>query len=176
MQAATREALIERPRRLVFASALIACASLPSTGCGDPVSDEKIAALGGESRGARPGPLHRPNQPCLLCHRVGGLAPAFSVAGTVYKNATSAQALADAEVVLIDSSRTTFVARTNEVGNFYVEPGDLAPKLPVWVSIRSGTDAIAMESPMNREADCGACHQDPKGPDEAGHVYATVSP
>ena len=51
----------------------------------DPVHDEQVAALGPEPAGESPGPLHRPGQPCLVCH--GGLGPAhqsFSVAGTVF--------------------------------------------------------------------------------------------
>src|ERR1700683_3328645 len=48
-------------------------------GC-NPVLDDAIADLGPEKPGVHPGPLHRPGQPCLLCHDGAlGDPQAFSV-------------------------------------------------------------------------------------------------
>ena len=53
--------------------------------CFDPVHDDAVEALGPEKRGVRPGPNHRPGQPCLTCHGDQGPAePEFALAGTIY--------------------------------------------------------------------------------------------
>jgi hypothetical protein len=57
---------------------------LAAVGCDDPVHDDAVTALGGEDPNVPIGALHRPGQPCLVCH--GGSGPAalaFSVGGTV---------------------------------------------------------------------------------------------
>ena len=59
----------------------------------DPVHDDAVSALGGETPGIPRGPLHRPGQPCLVCHDgASGDPAAFSMAGTVFLDANSARA------------------------------------------------------------------------------------
>src|SRR5690242_19448607 len=62
----------------VLASALVA-------GCGNPVQDARIAALGPEDPAVPASDIHRPGQPCLLCHGpYKGASPEMVVAGTIY--------------------------------------------------------------------------------------------
>ena len=89
----------------------------------DPVESDAIAALGGEAPGVRRGPLHRPGQPCLLCHDGAiGDPPAFSVAGTIYDDPVDLDGEDGVNVVVTDSLENTCTATTNEVGNFYLTP------------------------------------------------------
>ena len=66
--------------------ALLLCCLLSAAACSsDPVRDQRIERLGPEVSGVPEGPLHRPNQPCLLCHAGAGPGDAvFSLAGTVF--------------------------------------------------------------------------------------------
>ena len=138
-------------------------------GCEDPVLAERIAALGPEDPAVPPGPLHRPGQPCLVCHGSGhgsgpGSGPGsgasrLSVAGTVFRTPDSRRPIGGVEVRLIDASRRWFIAHTNCTGNFAVTPGEYEPVMPLWVSLSGQGLHIDMESAMNKDGDCGTCHQ-----------------
>jgi hypothetical protein len=146
------------------------------TSCGDPVPDATVASLGHEDPGVPPGPLHRPGQPCLACHRDGGKASNFSIAGTVYKDILSRNPVGNVSVTIIDSVNGTFTATTNCAGNFYVKTDEFAPIYPVWMSMRAGTVQRDMASPSFREGSCAGCHTDPRGPASPGHVYLIEDP
>lgn len=145
--------------------------ALLAGGCDDPVQQERIAALGLEAADVPPGPLHRPGQPCLVCHEALGPAPRFTVAGTVYQAPSEQQPVGGIQVRLIDSARRSFVAYTNCVGSFFVTPAEYEPVLPLWVSLSGLGLQIAMESPMHKDGDCGTCHQSQKNQTSAGHVF-----
>ena len=84
---------------------LLALALIGMAGC-DPVHDDAIAALGPETPGVRRGPLHRPGQPCLLCHDGAlGDPQEFAVAGTVFQRPGNLMPVAEANVELVDSTR-----------------------------------------------------------------------
>ena len=59
--------MVER-RVMGLRIASVALAALATTCTLDPVQSEAVADLGGEAPGVAPGPLHRPGQPCLVCH------------------------------------------------------------------------------------------------------------
>jgi hypothetical protein len=159
------------------------CASLAAAswlaGCGepqflqDPLERSEIAALGPESPTVPAGPLHRPGQPCAVCHRDGGTATAYSAAGTVFRDPLSTVPVADVAVVFTDSAGQRFSTKTNCVGNFYLRPSELTPVFPMWVFVQFGPFPWTMDSPIHREASCAACHFDPAGPASAGHVFLT---
>lgn len=156
----------------------LACLGLAASlagGCEDPVLAEKIAALGPEDPAVPPGPLHRPGQPCLLCHG-SGVASRLSVAGTVFRTPDSRRPIGGVEVRLIDAARRWFIAHTNCAGNFAVTPGEYEPVMPLWVSLSGQGLHIDMESAMNKDGDCGTCHQSDKSPASAGPVYLTDDP
>jgi hypothetical protein len=158
-------------------AALLVLCLVAASGCSDPVRSGKIDALGGETAGVPPGPLHRPGQPCVLCH--GGDGPGgavFSFAGTVYQDPMNTKPLSDAIVRLIDSNGKKHDAATNCAGNFFVMRSDYAPSFPVWTKVifgKQGADPVSvnMGSAIYREGSCAACHGDPASTEETGHVF-----
>jgi hypothetical protein len=128
----------------------------------DPVHDGAVAALGPEDPSVPPGPLHRPGQPCLICH--DGMGPAAMVleaGGTVVQNDTDATPtpVVAATVRLTDAASTTYVATTNCAGNFFVQAVDWAPTYPVHVAVDFGsTSAPPMTSHIGRATSCATCH------------------
>lgn len=137
----------------------------------DPLQRAEVEALGPEDPAVAVGPLHRPGQPCAACHRSDGPASPFVAAGTIYRDPVTTIAVADVEVLLIDSLRKSFTTKTNCVGNFYVRPGEFRAVSPFWTSVQLGEFPFEMESPIHREASCAKCHFDPAGVASAGHVF-----
>jgi hypothetical protein len=146
-----------------------------SGGC-DPVHDDAVSALGGETPGVPRGPLHRPGQPCLLCHDGQGTDPtAFSMAGTVFAESSGLSPEVGAVVTLQDASGLTVTATTNAAGNFYLTPSQFSPHYPVHVtSVAVGATTATMHSHIGGNGSCAGCHVDPAGPDSPGHVYFDV--
>lgn len=161
------------PSRRPAALAVLSLIAAALVACGDPSKDLAIEALGPESPGVAEGPLHRPGQPCLVCHD-GTEARAFSMAGTVYWTPDSDEPAAGASVHLVDALERRFEAITNCNGNFFIMPEEFEPKYPSWVSIGVGSMRIVMDSPINGDGSCARCHGMSPGPESAGRVY--VSP
>jgi hypothetical protein len=153
--------------------ALLMCALV---GCGDPVQDSAIAALGPETPGVERGPLHRPGQPCVLCHSDAGGKQPFLLAGTVYVAADARTPIDGVQVKVVDSLNREFVTATNCAGNFFIRPQDFASDAPLWVSLRRDDVLRVMNTPIYREGSCAGCHFDPQGPTSAGHVYLIDDP
>jgi hypothetical protein len=145
-----------------------------AVGCGDPVVSDAVAALGGEAPNVRHGPLHRPGQPCTLCHDgTLGNPGEFSVAGTVFLRPSSTQGVNKASVEMTDSQGVTFIATTNAAGNFYVNPNKWTPSFPIVKTVVRGGGAAqpaVMYSETGRSASCATCHFDPAGPTSPGHI------
>lgn len=159
-------------RTKLFLALLSAVAAVAAVGACDPVHDDAIAALGGEAPGVRQGPLHRPGQPCGLCHDGAlGDPPAFSVAGTIYVDEAATTAAKGAVVTLTDSKEQTYRATANEVGNFYVTPSEFLPAYPMKVSVTYDRVVVDMSSEVGRGGSCAACHVKPAGPTSAGPVF-----
>ena len=165
------------PRGIVFAGLVAWFAGLVAwVGCGDPVADAAVSALGPEAADVPPGPKHRPGQPCVVCHGPSGDAkPAFSLAGTLYREKGNPVVLGHADVTVTDAGGRKFVARSNCAGNFYVASDQFAPVAPFWVSVSYLAETIDMESPVYREGSCAACHREPAGSLSAGAVFLTES-
>lgn len=144
--------------------------------CADPARDRAIEALGPEAPGVKEGPLHRPGQPCLLCHDDAGNAPPFSVAGTVYIEADSLRPIEDVTVSLIDALGGTFSATTNCAGNFFVRPREYSLEGPIWINMQREQVFREMDTPVYRDGSCAGCHGDPIGPASAGHVFLIDDP
>jgi hypothetical protein len=169
----------DRERRESSLLARVAAACLltgPLAGCGDPVRDDAIAALGPEEPGVRPGPSHRPGQPCVLCHDQGEKAPPFSLAGTVYVDAMSNTPIGDVSVIILDAAGAEFTTITNCAGNFFIRPEEFTPTYPIWINMRAGAVHRSMETASYREPSCAACHSDPRSRTSAGHVYLIDDP
>jgi hypothetical protein len=151
----------------------ISFAALVVIGSCDPVQDDAVSALGGETPGVPRGPLHRPGQPCLLCHDgASGDPPAFTMAGTIFAGGNSLQPSVGTVVTLENADGTTATATTNAAGNFYLTPDAYTPRYPVHVtSITQAGVSNTMHSHIGGNGSCAGCHFDPAGPDSPGHVY-----
>jgi hypothetical protein len=158
-------------------SIAVLAASTVLLGCRDPVVSEGQAALGPEQPGVPHGPLHRPGQPCTLCHSsTGGDNPEFALAGTVYQSADSKEPLVGAVVQVIDKDGAQRYFTTNAVGTFYVTTSDWSPNFPLWTSVgytcADSTYVHAdMQTQIFRATACADCHFDPRGPSSPGHIY-----
>jgi hypothetical protein len=140
----------------------------------DPVNRDAINALPGDAPGVRNGPLHRPGQPCLLCHdgQIGDPSE-FSVAGTIFEHPGSLVAADNASVSLTDANGSSYSKTTNAAGNFYITPGEWSPVFPISnVSVlgRGARTPAIMLSDIGRDGACAGCHFDPAGPASSGHV------
>jgi hypothetical protein len=153
-------------------------ATLLALGACDPVHDDAVAALGPEAAGVRRGPLHRPGQPCILCHdgEIGD-PQRFTVAGTVYETPSHLVAAAGISVVLIDANASQTELQVNAAGNFYATPGQYDPTFPVQVFLRvAGGQSVRMQTLIEGNGtvlpngSCASCHFDPAGPNSPGHV------
>ena len=151
-------------------------ASVGVVACQDAVHDQEVAALGSES--GPTGPLHRPGQPCLVCH--GGQGPAkqeFSVAGTVYENQGGGNPAEGAVVTIEDVTGRALSPTTNAAGNFYITKSDWVPSYPTMMSVTSsdGTVSDTMLTHVNRDGSCASCHTLKAGPTSPGPVYLNVA-
>jgi len=160
---------------VIRAGILLIVASLSCAA--DPVREREIAALGGETPGVPHGPLHRPGQPCGLCHGASGPDnPEFSLAGTLYRSPSSRLPFANATIHFIDSTGEQRKTTSNCAGNFYVRVDDWSPSWPVWskleyVDIDGTTRMTEMTTAIFRETSCSTCHTDPASPSTVGHLY-----
>jgi hypothetical protein len=153
-------------------AALMAAAMLASC---DPVHEAQKDVVNAEPSGARNGPLHRPGQPCIVCHDGALLDPsAFSIAGTIFANANDTTPLPDAIVTITSVDGTVRTLTTNAAGNFYAQASDYTPKYPLHVTLTSGGSTIKMTSHIGGNGSCAFCHSDPPGQSSPGHVYFDV--
>lgn len=146
--------------------------------CTDPVRQAQIDALGPEAPGQSEGPLHRAGQPCLVCHSSGGPASdhPFAVAGTIYTTAEGDVGATGVGVFFVDESAQRRQVVTNEVGNFFVREEDWSDlTFPFKTGVLRGTTGTLMNSPINREGSCNACHQ-PKGADARSSIGPAFAP
>lgn len=157
------------------------------------VSPEEAAAIAlGDTDhhlGGEPSELHRPGQPCLVCHG-RGYHPGeviFDVAGTVYATPDASRGLAGARVTLTDGEGREVSTRTNRSGNFmFVEGGggddDEGTRIPfrlAWpllVRVTHGDVVREMESPIWREGSCAHCHARDAGEASVGRVVLEGTP
>jgi hypothetical protein len=140
----------------------------------DPVHSDAINALGDNAPGVRNGPLHRPGEPCLLCHDGAFTDPrGFSVAGTIYLTQASNQPAVNATVEMTDKNGSVHTEQTNEAGNFYVMQQDWTPTYPLHVTVTSNGVKAVMQTRVGRDGSCAGCHVDPVGPGSPGHVSVT---
>ncbi len=153
--------------RLAIGALLLAIA-----GCGDPVHDRAVDALGPEKPGVPPGPDHRPGQPCLTCH--GGQGPSsfvMSFGGTVYTSLSEDTPAGGAMVHVLDDRMRTFDTPTNCVGNFWIPARQFQPVFPAQVAIQWGSATAVMRTEMRLDGSCNSCHVQPESASSPGHVW-----
>jgi len=143
----------------------------------DPVHDDAKAALGPEAPGVPRGPLHRPGQPCLVCHDGDtGDPPRFTVGGTVFQTSGALLPAIGVDVHLKDVNGATADLQTNAAGNFYVTPGQYDPAFPVTANVQGPDGTVRMwtliegNGTVEPNGGCASCHFDPAGADSPGHL------
>lgn len=155
---------------------LILAASVLLLSCEDPVREQRAESLGPDEGPYEEGPLHRAGDPCTWCHSKGGEDPHFDLAGTVYARRDSKDALGGVKVRLFDEQGHEQTLVSNEVGNFFFSEGDLALKFPIWVKLEYQGEVTAMQTPIQRERSCAACHRHSTSPSSPGHIYLWEEP
>ncbi len=151
--------------------------------CADPVHDAQVAALGAEDPSVPVGELHRPGQPCVLCH------DNFAVGGTVY-NDDLVTPFAGATVAITDAVGTSppTTPTTNSAGNFFVRKSDWTPVFPIGsytndagvgvfgivITGASSSNQAQMLTHIGRDGSCASCHfGSAKSASSPGPVYIT---
>lgn len=145
--------------------------------CFDPVHSDRVDALGPEAPGVRRGPLHRPGQPCTVCHGGDGPgSPTFAIAGTAYESRDSLGPLVGGVVWLVDEQGRSYGMSTNEAGNFWAGENDFTLSFPLFASVELEGEVVDMVTPIFRARSCAECHVDPPGPGSLGHVFLRAGP
>jgi hypothetical protein len=169
---------VTRPRALLP----LALAAMALGSC-DPVHDDAVAALGPEAPDVRRGPLHRPGQPCLLCHDGAiGDPQRFTLAGTVYRTPGELVASPGATVTVTDATGASIDLTANSAGNFYATPSQYDPTFPIQVTLQGpgGGRTVQMQTlvegngTIEPNGGCASCHFDPAGQSSPGHVCVTL--
>jgi hypothetical protein len=145
--------------------------------CLDATHDKQVQALGGEAPGVAPGPDHRPDQPCLVCHGSEGPAKSsFSVAGTIHAVEKQSAPAVGATVQIEDIDGLVFLSPTNTAGNFYVLTSQWQPTFPIQMQVSLGPVTAQMLTHVGREGSCATCHLTIPGPASPGPVYVATNP
>jgi len=150
-------------------------------GCGNPVVDDEISALGDEKPGVPPSEYHRPGQPCVLCHGpYEGADPELSLAGTIYATAEEPVPIEGVRVLVTDSVGAKREKRTNCAGNFFWTAEEYIPSFPLKVEIAfqsaSGPERRAsMGSRIGRDGSCAGCHVGERSDASPGRVFCAPS-
>jgi hypothetical protein len=181
-------------RALSVCSGLALCALVigglaGAAGCANPVQDAYIAELGPEDPAVPLSDIHRPGQPCLLCHGpYVGAQPEMSVAGTVYgyawdpKNSKADPIpVEDVTVELSDSfgNSPPQPPKTNCAGNFYLTVQQWNPAYPLRVAIRYPVpgdpdgERVSMGTRISRDGSCASCHEGAPNQGSPGWVFCT---
>ena len=159
-------------------------------GCADPVREAYVDALGPEDPAVPQSDIHRPGQPCLLCHGpFGGVEPDMAVAGTIYAYSFDANdpdaepiPVEDVIIEISDSfgNSPPEPPRTNCAGNFYIEKEDWNPSSPLRVAIRYPVPGdpdgarVSMGTRISRDGSCAGCHTNkPPNQGTPGWVFCT---
>ena len=160
------------------ALALVTIGASVAFACGDPVHSNEVDALGPAPNGGRPGPEHRPGQPCIVCH--GGSGPAsaqFSMGGTIYLIKGQTDPAPNVVVKITDSRGQTHSVTTNKVGNFYIPVAEWDPTPPHSVELHFGDTYVnPMGTKIGRDGSCANCHFGKPGPSTPGPVYLATDP
>ena len=149
-----------------FASLASCTPQEPGDGGGDSPADEVDAApVAGPDAGPAPvceetatqlpNPKHNAGLACLSCHSGTGVAPKWTVAGTLFTNAQGSAPIAGATVLITDANGVTTKLVTASNGNFYTSK---AMAFPVRVGASKCPDTKMMPG-MIMTGDCNSCHQ-----------------
>lgn len=170
---------------------LVLLAAVLFSGCiGESPLQQQRDALGPDD--APLDGLHRPGQPCLVCHGPDDTqGQQFAIAGTIYEHAADTVGMNHAWVTIVDATGAAYQVRSNEAGNIMIQvrpdlvdaptPYEggitLIPNTPVFplqvasVSDESGTVVNQMLSQIHREGSCAGCHTGDSSATSPGRVW-----
>lgn len=152
-------------------------------GCGNPVVDSRIAALGEEDPNVAASEFHRAGQPCVLCHsEYEGASPELSIGGTVFATVADQIPVNNVRVTLTDAVGETRTVPTNCVGNFHILKTEWNPQFPLQASVTydlpsavAGMPPVVRQNPMNsrisRDGSCATCHTGNRTQASVGWVF-----
>ncbi|MEZ4297846.1 MAG: hypothetical protein R3B70_23015 [Polyangiaceae bacterium] len=157
--------------------------------CANPVPDAYIEDLGEEVPGVPQSDIHRPGQPCLLCHGpYKGVEPEMTVAGTIYGYPFDLGVKGGdpipVEGVIIELSDSFGNSppeppKTNCAGNFYLTKEQWNPAFPLRVAVRypvpgdEDGERVSMGTRISRDGSCAGCHTGRPTQGSPGWVYCT---
>lgn len=162
---------------------IVACIALSCLSCGDPVTDGRIADLGPEQDAFPPSDIHRPGQPCVLCHSDYEKAePRLSIGGTLFLEPVAGEPLQPVSgytIRLNDSASQIVNLITNRCGNFFITEEEFAPTYPMRAELfgPSLTDLdnlvqiTVMSTRIGRDGSCASCHNHPASVFSPGVVF-----
>jgi hypothetical protein len=142
--------------------------------CGACAEDAADSELGFST-----GPLMRPGDNCLRCHRAQNTeypsAPDWSAAGTVFPGPDSptSDGVPDVRVILSDADGDEIETLvTNRAGNFYTDT-----ELPTGFRVALEYEGERIDMPCAPPAgNCGACHSDPPIGGAPGRIFLPQAP
>jgi hypothetical protein len=102
-----------------------------------------------------PNGMHNAGLACLGCHNGTGVAPKWSVAGTLYSTAQGGAAIAGATITVTDANNVTVKLVTASNGNFYTSQ---TLQMPLRVNASRCPSSRTM-SARPATGDCNSCHQ-----------------
>lgn len=123
------------------------------SGGGAPDAGNGAACEQGAS--SLPNGMHNAGLACLGCHTGTGVAPRWTVAGTLYSTAQGGGAISGATIIVTDANNTTVKLITAANGNFYTGQ---ALVMPLRVKASKCPDTRMMP-PTATSGDCNSCHQ-----------------
>ena len=133
-------------------------------GCYSAPEHVDVAALRFEN-----GPLMRPGENCLRCHKAGGQAAQrpWSAAGTVFMSSTSDEGAPGVTVRVVDADKREVTLTTNAAGNFYTAE-------PLRAPLRLRLEHLGRSKEMPEEAPAGSCNACHSSPDPAGNAKGRI--
>jgi hypothetical protein len=97
---------------------------------------------------------HNPGTACLSCHRAGGGAPTWTLAGTLYDRSAGGTAIAGATITVTDANGATFDLVSARNGNFWTSQ---PVAMPATIVASMCPDTVPMISTLS-SGDCNSCH------------------
>jgi hypothetical protein len=159
-------------------TAVLGLCAVALAGCGNPVIDSRIEALGEEDPAVAASEFHRAGQPCVLCHSsYEGASPEMVIGGTVFATIADQIPVEGVTIKLTDALGQTFTKPTNCVGNFFITTEEWNPAFPLRAEITYNVPGVpdprqkTMGSRISRDGSCATCHDGPRTQISAGWIF-----
>ena len=136
-----------------------ACDTAPAAGT-NPYDTPLTCTSGKNQSPFIAGSTMEPGGTCISCHTAENVRR-FNIAGTVYPTAHETDrciGTSAIQVVITDKNNRVFTATSNSVGNFSLQPSQMAGFAPPYTAkVVEGANVRAMATPQT-DGDCNGCH------------------